>query len=144
MTGDQATIIYRLHLQSLPTDVFTLLTTDTGRAAFWAERSVQDNDHITFYFPNGETLWSRILESAPPYRFSLTYFDGRVVTFELAPANGGTDLRLEEAGVPAAERAEQQAGWVSVLLALKAQADHGVDLRNHDPGRTWGEGYVDN
>jgi len=34
--------------------------------------------------------------------------------------------------------------WVSVLMNLKARADHGVDLRNHDPARTWTKGYVDN
>jgi hypothetical protein len=33
---------------------------------------------------------------------------------------------------------------VSVLLALKAAADFGVDLRNHDPARTWWQGYCDN
>jgi hypothetical protein len=36
------------------------------------------------------------------------------------------------------------AGWVSVLLALKAAVDFGVDLRNHDPERTWSTGFVDN
>lgn len=36
------------------------------------------------------------------------------------------------------------AGWVSVLLALKAAVDFSVDLRNHDPGRTWDQGYADN
>jgi hypothetical protein len=29
------------------------------------------------------------------------------------------------------------------LLALKAAADFGIDLRNHDRQRTWREGYVD-
>jgi hypothetical protein len=33
---------------------------------------------------------------------------------------------------------------VSVLLALKAAVDFSVDLRNHDAGRTWCSGYVDN
>lgn len=28
-------------------------------------------------------------------------------------------------------------------MALKAAADFGVDLRNHDPTRTWDQGYVD-
>jgi hypothetical protein len=35
------------------------------------------------------------------------------------------------------------AGWVSVLLALKAAVDFGVDLRNSDPARRWEDGYVD-
>lgn len=33
---------------------------------------------------------------------------------------------------------------VSVLLALKAAADFGVDLRNHDRERTWRKGYAHN
>jgi hypothetical protein len=31
-----------------------------------------------------------------------------------------------------------------VLLALKSAADFGVDLRNHDPARTWDQGYAEN
>lgn len=41
-------------------------------------------------------------------------------------------------------RMEMAAGWVSVLMAMKAAVDHGVDLRNHDESRTWGDGYADN
>lgn len=33
---------------------------------------------------------------------------------------------------------------VSVFLALKAAADFGVDLRNHDPSRSWSQGYAEN
>jgi hypothetical protein len=29
-------------------------------------------------------------------------------------------------------------------MALKAAADFGVDLRSHDPARTWDQGFVDN
>ncbi|MGH2524809.1 MAG: hypothetical protein ACRDH2_20060 [Anaerolineales bacterium] len=68
-----------------------------------------------------------------------------MTTVELSEAGaGGTDLTLTDAGVPAADRGEVIAGWVSVLLALKAAVDFGVDLRNHHPQRTWDEGFVDN
>ena len=36
------------------------------------------------------------------------------------------------------------AGWVSVLMAMKAYVDHGVDLRNHNENRVWSNGYADN
>jgi hypothetical protein len=29
-------------------------------------------------------------------------------------------------------------------MAMKAAVDHGVDLRNHDPSRSWVTGYADN
>lgn len=135
---------WRLHLMAPPQQVFDLLSTDQGRGSFWAQRTVQEGGEILFHFPNGETLRSRIVESVPPHRFSLTYFNGSVVTFELRDAAPGTDLLLRESGVPIDQIDENRAGWVSVLLNLKAYADHGIDLRNHDPRRTWSEGYVDN
>ena len=76
--------------------------------------------------------------------FAVEYF-GSVTTFELTQdGRGGTDLTLTAAGVPPADRVEMTAGWVSVLLALKAAVDSGVDLRNHDPARTWDQGFADN
>lgn len=65
--------------------------------------------------------------------------------FELEEdARGGTDLTLTETGVPARWREQNVAGWVSVLMALKAAVDFDVDLRNHDYRRTWDQGFADN
>ena len=124
--------------------MFALLATDEGRASFWAESASQEGNEIFFRFPNGEMLRSRVLESQPPERIVLTYFSGSVVTFELTRSDGGTDLTLSESGVPEHEVTENRAGWISVLLNLKARVDFGIDLRNHDPRRTWTDGYIDN
>jgi uncharacterized protein YndB with AHSA1/START domain len=135
----------KVHLRSAPRRVFDLLATDDGRAQFWAERTVGTGDRITFHFPNGDTLASRVLRSEPPRLFELTYFDGTTVRFELHLAgDGGTDLELVESGLREAAIVENRAGWVSVLLGLKAWADFGVDLRNHDAARSWAAGFVDN
>jgi hypothetical protein len=34
-------------------------------------------------------------------------------------------------------------GWIQVMLCLKAAVDHNVDLRNHDPSRTWATGFCE-
>jgi hypothetical protein len=60
------------------------------------------------------------------------------------PSSAQGRSRFWDEGVPAPDRAEVIAGWVSVLMALKAAADHGVDLFNHDPRRTWTGGFADN
>jgi hypothetical protein len=74
----------------------------------------------------------------------LEYFGARH-DFALAPdGKGGTDLTLVATGVEASIREEMLSGWVSVLMAMKAAVDHGVDLRNHDPERTWQQGFADN
>lgn len=137
-------IRWRIHLRSAPEDVYALLATDAGRARFWARRAEATHDGIRFEFGNGQRLDSRVLEQRPPSRFVLIYFAGSRVSFDLAPgADGGTDLELREEGVPETERLENLAGWVSVLLALKAAADFGIDLRNDDPAKRWENGYVD-
>ena len=137
-------ILLRVHLASTPGQVFNLFATDSGRTSFWASSSQEDGNEIKFIFPNGEVLMSRVLESLPPWRFSFTYFNATTVVVELQETNGGTDLLLRESSVRAEDLVENRAGWISVLLNLKAQADHGVDLRNHDRTRTWDDGYVDN
>ncbi|MDX2151125.1 MAG: SRPBCC domain-containing protein [Bryobacteraceae bacterium] len=141
---EPAFIRWRLHLKSSPESVHRLLATAAGRKRFWAESAPELDGEILFTFTNGQKLVSRVLENTPPNRFALTYFSGSHVTIELqADGTGGTDLTLTEWNVPDEDRLENVAGWVSVLLSLKAAADFAVDLRNHDPGRGWYDGYVD-
>ena len=136
---------WRIHLASSPEAVYELLSTDEGRAQFWAESAVERDAAIEFTFPNGTTWRGRVLAAEPPRRYAVEYFGGSRATFELGPdGDGGTDLTLVESGVPEKWEGENRAGWVTVLLELKAAADFGVDLRNHDPRRTWSQGYCDN
>lgn len=136
-------IRWRLHLPVVLEDVFRTLDTAEGRAKFWAEAAEETDGVIAFRFINGQQYQGRILERTPPRILTLDYF-GSAASFALSPdAEGGTELTLTHGGVPPDQYAEVMAGWCSVLLALKAWLVSGVDLRNHDPGRTWDQGYVD-
>lgn len=138
-------LVWRLHLASSPDRVYWFLATDEGRAAFWAESAVEGDGTIEFVFPDGTTWEGRILERNEPSRFALRYLGGSLTTFDLrADEAGGTDLTLTDAEITEADIDQTKPGWVSVLLALKATADFGIDLRNHDRARTWDRGYVDN
>jgi uncharacterized protein YndB with AHSA1/START domain len=136
---------WRLHLASPPSAVFDRLATDSGRATFWAESAIETDGFVDFQFPGGETWRGRILDRVVDRRFQIEYFGGTITTFELAPdGEGGTELTLVDRGVADPDRAEVAAGWVSVLTALKAAADFGVDLRNHRVDRSWRHGFADN
>jgi uncharacterized protein YndB with AHSA1/START domain len=138
-------IRWRLHLASPPASVYALLATDAGRARFWAESAVESDGRIEWRWPGGFHARTRLIETAPPHRYAVEYYGGSRVTFILADDGaGGTDLTLTDEGVADTDWAEVNAGWVSVLMALKAAADHGIDLRNHDESRTWTQGYADN
>lgn len=146
MSLDQASgaIRWRIHLASSPDTVFDALDSPEGRARFWAETAVEVDGVIQFRFPNGYEWNGQILERNRPDLFAVNYF-GSHVTFQLSgDGAGGTDLLLTDAGEDDDDRIETHAGWVSVLMTLKAAVDHGVDLRNHDPARTWDDGYADN
>lgn len=137
-------IEWRVHLSSGCERAFELWTTDKGRELFWAERSAARDGGFELGFVNGQSLFVKVIEALAPERFVFRYFGGSCVTllFEAAPG-GGCDLHLREEGVPPSEHLENYAGWVSVLLAFKAAADLGVDLRSHDPARTWERRFVD-
>ena len=138
-------IRWRLHLAAPPEAVWELLASDAGRARFWSETAVARDGAIEFAFVNGMRWRGAVLAAERPRLFTVEYFGGSRASFELAPDGArGTDLTLVESGVPEEWEAENRCGWISVLLALKAAADFGVDLRNHDPQRTWSQGYCDN
>jgi uncharacterized protein YndB with AHSA1/START domain len=136
-------VAWRVHLGAEPARVWQMWATDAGREGFLAERSRQRGDRIELRFPNGVETTAEVLAAEAPRRLVLRYFGDRTEVVLEADPGGGTDLALG-AEVAAAALDEVRTGWVSVLLALKAAVDHGVDLRNHDPGRTWSQGYVDN
>lgn len=142
---DRTRVSWRLHLRTSPAVVFELIATSSGRSRFWAESAEEREGVIEFRFSSGASWRGRVLEQLRPRRYAVEYFGGSHVAFDLAAdAAGGTDVLLTESHIAPSDWAENHAGWVSVLLALKAAADFGVDLRNHDPGRSWEQGYVDN
>jgi uncharacterized protein YndB with AHSA1/START domain len=132
-----------MHLPVPPERVFAALDSNEGRAAFWAESAVEHDGAIHFRFINGDRCTSRIVVRHDPHVWSIEYFVG-VARFELTPdGSSGTDLLLTHTGVAPDEWHEVHAGWLNVLFPLKAWLVHGVDLRNHDPSRTWNQGYAD-
>ena len=136
-------IRWRMHVPVAPEKVFAALATDAGRASFWAVSARETNGCIEFQFRNGVVHRSRILEREAPRLLVLDYF-GSPARFELTPdGEGGTELHLTHEGVRAEEWIEVHAGWLNVLFPLKAWVAHGVDLRNHAPGRSWDRGYAD-
>ena len=142
---DPNIIRWRLHLNSPVANVYQALSTDAGRASFWAESAIEQDGVIHFVFPNNVTWAARVIYAIPPHKYAVLYYGDSIAAFELEEdSQGGTDLTLTDSGVPARHRIEVIAGWVSVLMALKATVDFGVDLRSHDTERLWDNGYVEN
>jgi|GEM_PF-501857 uncharacterized protein YndB with AHSA1/START domain len=136
---------WRLHLKSPPEKVYEFISTDEGRMKFWAESSKTNGNVMTLDFADGLRLECKIIRTEPFRRFTFDYWGNSNVTFLLeSDGKGGTDLTVVDYRSTDKPRMETLAGWVSLLLTLKAAVDFNVDLRNHDTKRTWDNGYVDN
>ena len=134
----------KVHCTSSADKIFHLLDSDEGRKNFWAESTEEINGYIHFTFPNGQQYASKIISKIIHSEFSIIYFD-TLVTFQLLGSkDNGTDVKMIHLDVPSEDYADTKAGWVSVLMALKAYADFGIDLRNHSKGKNWDTGFVDN
>ena len=136
-------ISWKLRLRSTPDKVYRILSTDEGRASFWAESANELNGTIHFQFPDGQKYHSKILQKLPGESFILDYFNS-TVEFRLSVSSDFTILTLTNRDVDVTELSEVNAGWVSVLMSLKCACDHNVDLRNHDKAFAWDRGFVEN
>jgi len=134
----------RILLRSDPATVWHFLDTDAGRAVFWAESAVERDGAVHFVFPGGDRLTAPILEKVSRERFVFRYFgDSRVEITLKARPDGGTELTVHEPACPPQAWEDQFPGWTAWLLILKAQVDHGIDLRNGDGNAGWQAGFVD-
>lgn len=121
---------WKVHFKSAPSEVYRAISTPLGRSRFWAESAKETDGVIHFVLPGNRTDDAPIERAVKDHLYVVRLF-GERVTFALAQdENRGTDLTLIHDGETSG------AGWVALLLRLKAHVDFGADLRNHDPART--------
>jgi uncharacterized protein YndB with AHSA1/START domain len=136
-------IVWRLRLAAAPDRVFAAWLSAGDHERFWCERSeMMPDGNFRQHFIDGTVATCAIEEWKAPDYIRMRYFDSQV-EIHLARRGDGTDLTLIALGVERHHWNDVHAGWLNVLLPLKAWIDFDVDLRNHDPFRTWAQRYVD-
>lgn len=136
------TIVWRLRLSATPERVFAAWLTPYDHVRFWSEQSEREPQGFRLHFIDGTVATCKIIDVVSPSQIAFEYF-GAQVNIALERLDDGTDLTLTALKVPLTEWQDTFAGWLNVLLPFKAWVDFGVDLRNHDPKRTWRHGYAD-
>ena len=145
VSPEPGAVRWRVHFKSGPEAVYRFLSTDVGRASFWAEEAREEHSEIHWTFPNGNSGAMRVLDKVPFTRFSCEYVDDSIVEFELEEdGRGGTDLTMTNRGIAEEHLFRVAASWVSVLMNMKAVVDEGVDLRNHADDVNLDRGFVNN
>jgi uncharacterized protein YndB with AHSA1/START domain len=136
-------IVWRLRLDAGPERVFAAWLSASDHERFWCERSEALPDgNFRQHFIDGTVACCVVEEAKASDYMRLHYFNSRV-DIRLEGRDDGTDLTLIARDVATHEWNDVHAGWLNVLLPFKAWVDFGVDLRNHDPVRTWAQRYAD-
>ena len=135
-------IIWRLRLAAAPGRVFEAWLNPADHVRFWCERSERGPSGFRLHFIDGTAEECSLEDATAPSQIVFRYFASRV-EIRIEHCDGGTDLTLTASEVPADEWHDVHAGWLNVLLPFKAWVDFGIDLRHHDPRRTWRSRYVD-
>lgn len=135
-------VCWRIHCVRPPHEVFEALTDPEQQQRYWCERATATASGYRFEFIDGTVADCEIVGRRTGEWLILRYFQSRV-EIRLEAAASGTDLTLTATDIPGPDWLEVYAGWINVLLPLKAWVDFGIDLRNHDPARTWRERFVD-
>ena len=149
-TKDQTThvdstiqIVWRLRLAAAPERVFAAWLSPADHERFWCERSEALPDgSFRQHFIDGTVAQCAVEDATAAVHIRFRYFESHV-DIHLQQRGHGTDLTLVAVGVAPREWNDVHAGWLNVLLPFKAWVDFGIDLRNHDPERTWAQRYVD-
>ena len=142
-SNDTTRIVWRLHLAAPPERVFDAWLSPADHQRFWCERSeILPGRGFRQHFIDGTVECCAVEATKTPTHIRFRYFRSQVdIHLERRP--DGTDLTLIALDVAPHEWRDVHAGWLNVLLPFKAWVDFGVDLRNHDPLRTWAHRYVD-
>jgi uncharacterized protein YndB with AHSA1/START domain len=139
----ETVIVWRLRLAASPERVFAAWLSPGDHERFWCERSEALPDGgFRQHFIDGTVDNCAVEATTTPTHIRFRYFMTRV-DLHLERRGDGTDLTLTASDVPSPEWNDFHAGWLNVLLPFKAWVDFGIDLRNHDPMRTWAQRYVD-
>ena len=140
---EYGTIEREIHIAATPQVVYEVITTTEHIARWWGF------DAVFSAMPGGSGLMTRqrrdnkgplaveifVVETNPPWRFAFRWIqpanelataqNSFLVTFELAPANGGTRLRLTEAGF-------REIGWEAAKLE-EYYREHSAGWDQHLP-----------
>lgn len=104
---------------------------------------------IMLTFLGGDSHDDRVTSARRPGRLQFPFGKrGEQVRISLRKVRGGTLCELHQFNMGTTPKAKIemhmgcQQGWTFFLTNLKAFLEHGLDLRSHDPRKSYRQGYV--
>jgi uncharacterized protein YndB with AHSA1/START domain len=114
-----------------------------------AEMEPKKKGRIIWEWLGGDKLETKNIDFVPPKKFVFPFGSkGEQVAVTIVPDGNGSvcELRQTKMKTDSKSRISMhmgcKQGWTFFLTNLKSYLEHGVDLRSHDPSRSYNQNFV--
>ncbi|MEW5794736.1 MAG: SRPBCC domain-containing protein [Candidatus Zixiibacteriota bacterium] len=142
----------KIEIQASPERVFKAWTEPKTIVKWFvvkAEMEPRRNGRLQWEWLAGDKLDARIIDIKKPGKFVFPFGSkGEKVAVTIRKQRRGSLVELHQYDMKASPRDRVQMhlgcreGWAFFLSNLKAFLEHGVDLRSHDPAKSYRQGFV--
>ena len=118
---------------------------------FSVEASIEPKKggRLFFAWLGGDKMEAKVLGIRKPSLFHFPFGrKGEQVAVKIAKIRGGSLVTLHQFGMKTGARDKVnmhmgcKEGWTFFLTNLKSFLEHGIDLRSHDPGKSYRQSYI--
>jgi len=142
----------RIEIKASPEKVFRAWTDDKIITRWFPIRAViepRKNGRLYFEWMTGDKLETKVVAVRRPNRLVFPFgSNNEEVAVTIRKVPGGSLCELHQYGMKTDPGSRVtmhlgcQVGWTFFLANLKAYLEHGIDLRGHDPRRSYRQGYI--
>ena len=142
----------KIEIEVSPEKVFKAWTDPKMIVKWFVVKAViepRKNGHLYFEWLAGDKLDTRILAIRRPTKLVFPFGSkGEKVAVSIRKKGKGSLVELHQYDLKTTPKDRVQMhlgcreGWAFFLTNLKAFLEHGVDLRSHDAGRSYRQGYI--
>ncbi|MDX9856548.1 MAG: SRPBCC domain-containing protein [candidate division Zixibacteria bacterium] len=149
---DWTRFVLRIEIAAPAQRVFRAWTHAADLSAWFAEKAESEPEkggRLYLEFIGGDKADLRFVQLRKPGLVSFTFGPAvDLVTVRIKSIKNGCICELEQTGMKTGPKDRVhthmgcKTGWVFFLTSLKAYLEHGIDLRSHNPRRTYNQSYV--
>jgi len=142
----------RVFIAAKPEKVFAAWTNDRLVSKWFTEKTIiepRKGGRLYFEWLAGDKLETKIVAIVKNKKFVFPFGPGKVEVAVTFKKDGkGTICELHQYGMKTDPKSKWNfhrgciQGWTFFLTNLKAHLEHGLDLRSHDPNRSYRQDYV--
>lgn len=149
---DWSQFVLRIYIKASPEKVFKAWTHDKTVSKWFTEKTIiepRKGGRIYFEWLAGDKLDTKVKQITKNKKFVFPFGKNNLeVTVAFKKAGKGTICELRQYNIKTDEASKWSVhrgciqGWTFFMANLKSYLEHGIDLRDHDPKRTYKDDFI--